>query len=350
MIVYDEADRITQLLDADLFPSTHEHMRTGSGHDFAVGLLIVRHGDADRRQTQRRALPTGATAGADKQIGLSHALMEIADETVQAPVRSRLGQRLHLRPRRVVGASDEVHLQLSEISQRQHRMMSLPRRVETAEIHQHTPGLRFDLDGIAVEFFAQHGVARAEQGATAWRQQRRVVFTQAREVLIEQQIDAVTPRGQIIHGGDSMRPAPGSGLPVMIEAVMVDDDPVERCLPIQQQAQCINIELPRQHRFDGLQRVFVAIALGQCKGLEAFGIQGFESMPRQTPTGKRNMTALPAQHPRQSHAAGNVAAADGWRGVGADQHSHCSSPPALSAAYRYSARCQSSGVSMSWTK
>ena len=56
------------------------------------------------------------------------------------------------------------------------------------------------------------------------------------------------------------------------------------------------------------------------------------------------------QHPRQGQAAGNVAAADGWRGVGADQHSHCSSPPALSAAYRYSARCQSSGVSMSWTK
>ena len=177
MIVHHKADRIAQLLDADLLAGAHEHMRAGSGHDFTVGLLIVCHSDADGRQAQRGTLPTGTAAGADKQIGFSHALMEIADETVQAPVRPCLGQSLHLRPRRVVGARDEINLQLSEISQRQHRVMSLHRRVETAEIHQHPPRLRFDLDGFAVEFFTEHGVARAEQGATAWRQQRRVVFT-----------------------------------------------------------------------------------------------------------------------------------------------------------------------------
>ena len=94
----------------------------------------------------------------------------------------------------------------------------------------------------------------------------------------------------------------------------------------------VDVGLPRQHRFDGLLWVFRGIALRQRKSLEALGAQGSKAMPRQTAAGKRDVAALPAQHSRQRQTAGNVAAADGWRGVGTNQNSHCNSPPALSAA------------------
>jgi hypothetical protein len=87
------------------------------------------------------ALPTGAAASADKQIGRGHALLEIADETVQAPMRPCCGQCLHLCPRGIVCTGDEIHFQLCEILQRQHRVVGLHRRIETTEIHQHPPRL-----------------------------------------------------------------------------------------------------------------------------------------------------------------------------------------------------------------
>jgi hypothetical protein len=118
----------------------------------------------------------------------------------------------------------------------------------------------------------------------------------------------------------------------MIEAVVVGDDPVECGVTCQQGVQRVDVRLPRQHRFDGLLRVFVGVEVRQGEGLETFGSQGIEPMPGQPPTGKRDMTALLAQHPRQRQATGNVATADGRRSVSADQHFHCSSPPALSAA------------------
>jgi hypothetical protein len=118
----------------------------------------------------------------------------------------------------------------------------------------------------------------------------------------------------------------------MIEAVVIGDDPVECGVTCQQGVQRVDVRLPRQHRFDGLLRVFVGVEVRQGEGLETFGSQGIEPMPGQPPTGKRDMTALLAQHPRQRQATGNVATADGRRSVSADQHFHCSSPPALSAA------------------
>ncbi|MNV95955.1 hypothetical protein D3C71_1909040 [compost metagenome] len=105
--------------------------------------------------------------------------------------------------------------------------MGLHCRVETTEVHQHPLRPGFDRDGRATELFTQHGVARAEQRAATFRQQWWVILGQARQVLIEQQIDAVAPGPQIIHRGNPWCPAPGRRLPVMIEAIVVDDDPVE---------------------------------------------------------------------------------------------------------------------------
>ncbi|MNS09521.1 hypothetical protein D3C72_410090 [compost metagenome] len=247
MIAADKTNRVAQPLDTDLLTGAHEHMRARRGHDFAVGLLIVRHGNTDRRQPQRRPLPTGAAPGADKQISFGHALVEVADKTVQTPVRPCLGQGLHLGPCRVIGACDEVHLQLGKVRQREHRVVGLPRGIETTEIDQYPSRRGFDLDGRAAEFFTQHGIAWAEQGATPFRQQRLIIFVQAREILIEQQIDAVAPRSKIIHCRNPWCPPSSSRLPLVIEAVVIDNDPVEFGVPLEHRSQRVDVGLPRQH-------------------------------------------------------------------------------------------------------
>ncbi|MCY1362412.1 hypothetical protein D9M69_491270 [compost metagenome] len=159
-------------------------------------------------------------------------------------------------------------------------MMGLHCRVETAEIYQHTPGLRLDFDGRATELVAQHGKPWAEQGPAAWRQQRRISLWRSREILVQQQVGAVGPRGEVIDHGDPWCKAPGGRLPVMIEAVVVDNDPVKRRLVLQQRLERGDVRLPWQHGLDGLLRVFIAVALGQREGFEAFGPQCLQSMPR----------------------------------------------------------------------
>ncbi|MNP23787.1 hypothetical protein D3C76_1165080 [compost metagenome] len=80
----------------------------------------------------------------------------------------------------------------------------------------------------------------------------------------------------------------------MIEAVVVDNDPVKRRLRVEQRLQRGDVRLPWQHGFDGLLRVFVVVVLGQFKGFETFGAQCLQSMPRQPATGESDVTALPA--------------------------------------------------------
>ncbi|MNF77220.1 hypothetical protein D3C84_593600 [compost metagenome] len=195
-------------------------------------------------------------------------------------MRATRRQRLHLRPGRIIRTGDKIDLQLDKVRQRLHRMIGLHGRVETAEIHQHTPGLGLDFDGRATELVAQHGKPRAEQCPAAWRQQRGISLWRTREILVQQQVGAVGPRGEVIDHGDPWCKAPGGRLPVMIEAVVVDNDPVKRRLELQQRLERSDIRLPWQHGFDGLLRVFILVALRQREGFETFGPQCLQPMSR----------------------------------------------------------------------
>ncbi|MNG35705.1 hypothetical protein D3C84_1225130 [compost metagenome] len=66
----------------------------------------------------------------------------------------------------------------------------------------------------------------------------------------------------------------------MIEAIVVDDDPVEGWMLFQRLLQRGDIRLPRQHRFDSLLWVFIRIASRQGEGFEPLGVQAFEPMTR----------------------------------------------------------------------
>ena len=151
------------------------------------------------------------------------------------------------------------------------------------------------------------------------------------------------PVGQIVDRHHPIGETARRLFPARIQPVMVNDHPVKLRLILNLFGQGRQVRLPRQRRLYVLV-FFSAITCGQRIGDIALIRQPQQQVPRQFAASKAHIGAIVAQRIGQRQAAGDVATADGQRGVGADQHAHhASSPPALSAAYRYSARCQSSG-------
>ncbi len=166
---------------------------------------------------------------------------------------------LHPSPGRIVRARYKIHFQPRVIRQRQHRVMGLHSRIKPAKVDDHALDLRLYLNCLTAEFLAQQRVTRSQQRPAMLGQQSFIHRLSARQILIEQQVDAVSPSRQVIHRHDPWREAPGSRLPMMVQAIVVNDDPVEPGPIGQHVFQRFNIRLPGEQRFDGLLRIFPGI-------------------------------------------------------------------------------------------
>src|SRR5579864_4190059 len=91
---------------------------------------------------------------------------------------------------------------------------------------------------------------------------------------------------------------------------------------------------------------------------ETFAFEPAIEIAGEDPAGELDFVAGCRKRPRQARAAHNVAAADRGRCIGSEQAAHRRAsqgrlsigPAATRAAYINSARAQSSGVSISWTR
>ncbi len=325
-------------------------MHASRSQGLGIGLLIGGHGQANSRQAQRRTLPAGTATGADKQVGSRHQLPERPAVGQYLPARPLRRQCLQLCPPGVSHARHHCHLQLGEVRQCLARLERLPRGVHAAKIDQHPLDLSTHGAGWHLKLLTQQRVARAQQQLAGASQQRPVALGTGDVILVEQQIDGMGTIGQIVDRGNARRPTLRRALPMVVEAVMVDDDPVEPRLGRQLLSQGVDVGLPGQQRLDvcrggTLQRT------GQGKHRPALRSNHGQQVTGQSPASKTYGRTLAVQHVGQRQAAHHMATADGGAGIGPYQHVHgCNSPPASSAAYRYSARVQSAAVSMSCTR